>query len=284
MRTLGGEFIGKVNTLSWGKATKCPRIKNACLMANLGSTKVSNGICKLLLPAHLSMLIAKEKRETVMKAEELMENARKICDSLCPDAGIRVHAIGLLDTRCVLHICKKGKEGEGRVFESLDEIGDAFVTQLSESLNAEIDNPWAADAQKTSEATSSNAGVAARPETVADLKSKKRLAEKDGFFQNVNVVHRKEPNGIYTITAMTDNNVSLKQREGDISITCTYEVLLKDWKVYSGKVAQVLEECARDTCSPLFSAEWKATAARGAVAIAMQQTCGDAREGRVREA
>ena len=94
-----------------------------------------------------------------MKSEELMEHARKICDSFCPDAGIRAHAIGLLDTRCVLHICKQGEEGEGRVFDSLDEIGDAFVTQLSESLNAEIDNPWAADARKTPKATSSTAGV-----------------------------------------------------------------------------------------------------------------------------
>ena len=44
LRTVGGEFIGKLNTLSWGKATRCPRIKKACLMANLCSTKVSGGI------------------------------------------------------------------------------------------------------------------------------------------------------------------------------------------------------------------------------------------------
>ena len=54
------EFIAKVNSLRWGKATKCPRVKNVCSMANLGSTKVSDGMFQLLLPAHLNVLVAKE--------------------------------------------------------------------------------------------------------------------------------------------------------------------------------------------------------------------------------
>ena len=46
LRTLGGEIIVKVNSLRWS-AMRCPRVKNACLMTNLASSKVSDGICKL---------------------------------------------------------------------------------------------------------------------------------------------------------------------------------------------------------------------------------------------
>ena len=279
LRTLGGEFIGKLNTIAWGKATKCPRIKNACLMANLGSTKVSDGICKLLLPAHLNMLVSKENREAVLKAEQLMEDARSICDSVCQDAGIRVHALGLLDTRCALHLCKKGKDGEGRVFDSLDEIGDAFVGQLSEALQHSVANPWARSKPQTSPAGSAIDGGAGRPETVGDLKSQQRLAEKEGFVLNANVYHKKEPEQIYTIMEMQADQAVLQQHERDTSTHATYEAFLHEWKVYSGKMAQVLEECTQDTCSPLLVAEWKVAAARGAVAIAMQKHLGKHEKG-----
>ena len=276
LRTLGGEFIGKLNTLSWGKATRCPRIKNACLMANLGSTKVSDGICKLLLPAHLNMLLAKENRELVMKAELLMENARALCDAMIDDSGIRVHALGLLDTRCILFICKKGKEGEGRVFDSLDEIGDAFVAQLADFTKSHIANPWRkAVEEEGAAASSASAPTVASPETVQDLKSQKVLAKKAGFAMHVHVVYKKDPKDIYTITSMNDGHASMILRETDITLETPYEDLLNDWKVYSGKVALVLAECVSETCSPLLSAEWKTMAARGAVAIAMQKYVGE---------
>ena len=50
LRTLGGEYIAMVVSLDWGPAMKCPRVMTACLEGNLASSKVSDGICKLILP------------------------------------------------------------------------------------------------------------------------------------------------------------------------------------------------------------------------------------------
>ena len=138
------------------------------------------------------MLVAKENKDRVMKAETLMEYARKLCDSMIGDPGTRVHVLGLIDTRCILFICKKGKEGEGRVFDSLDEIGDEFVAQLADHTNSHIANPWRTSVEKGSAATSpSSAPTVATPEAGQDLKSQKVLAKKAGFATHVNVVNKK---------------------------------------------------------------------------------------------
>ena len=50
----------------------------------------------------------------------------------------RTYHIGLLDTRCILHICNKGKEGEGRVFDSISAIGDAVFSQLAAAYGIDM--------------------------------------------------------------------------------------------------------------------------------------------------
>lgn len=90
-----------------------------------------------------------------------------------------------------------------------------------------------------SAASAPSASVAPLAETVQDLKCQKKLADKAGFVQGANVVQ--EPKDIYTITGLTDDAVSLDEREGDTPITATHEELLEDWKAHSGKVAQIPE-------------------------------------------
>ena len=66
-----------------------------------------------MLPSHLDSLTKKANKDKVQESEALMENARKLADKLNVPEHLRVKNIGLLDTRCIYHLCKKGKEAEG---------------------------------------------------------------------------------------------------------------------------------------------------------------------------
>ena len=118
------EFIGKVATLKWGKAMSFPYVQNACLMTNLVSPKVSDGICKLLQPSAVSALTSKDNLVKVQEAEQLMQDARKLCDTMAASTPARTRAIGMLDTRCILHILKKHKDANDVAFESINAIGE----------------------------------------------------------------------------------------------------------------------------------------------------------------
>ena len=80
-RALGSEFISKVSGLNFGPGIKNPYVQNACLKANLQSSKVVGGVCKLLLPSHVAALAADKKRALVNSAEKTMEDCRKLCDA-----------------------------------------------------------------------------------------------------------------------------------------------------------------------------------------------------------
>ena len=130
LRALGGEYIGKVAALDWGKSEKYPHVQNACLMANLASPKVSDGICKLIVPSNLSVLMSKDNRAKVVEADRLMADARKLCDAMSVTPSIRIRAVGMLDTRCVTHILKKDKEAEGRTFDAIAEIAKVIFARV----------------------------------------------------------------------------------------------------------------------------------------------------------
>ena len=71
-RALGSEFISRVSGLNFGVGVKLPYLKNACLKANLQSSKVVDGVCKLLYPSHVGALAAEKKRELAKSVEQLM--------------------------------------------------------------------------------------------------------------------------------------------------------------------------------------------------------------------
>ena len=119
LRTLGGEYIANVVSLDWGPAMKCPRVLSACIEGNLASSKVSDGICKLITPGRLDLLTRKTNRSKVLEAEKLMEDARSLCSRLGVADHVRVKKLGLLDSRCIYHICNKGKEAEGKDFNNI---------------------------------------------------------------------------------------------------------------------------------------------------------------------
>ena len=127
-RALGSEFFEKLVSIKFGPTEKYPFLVNAAVQANLISPrgKVVDGYCRLLTPASLALLSHKDNRASVAEAESLMSTCRLFADSLWGrDSSERVKLIGKLDVRLVLHLTKKAKEGEGRVFGSIAEIAEA---------------------------------------------------------------------------------------------------------------------------------------------------------------
>ena len=130
-RILGSEFLNKLATLNFGPSVQFPYTINACIKANLVSppSKLIDGVCKLLMPANLQSLTLKTNRVLVTEAEKLMSDSRKLADVLHLESGARSQLLGKLDVRCILHICKKGKEGENREFKSIGDIAEEHPLQ-----------------------------------------------------------------------------------------------------------------------------------------------------------
>ena len=123
----------KVSSLNWGIGVKMPYVTNACVKANsmAPSDKVIEGlnIAKLITSSHLTQLVHKSLRPSVIAAEALMVDSRQLCDVMQIADLSRIKTIGKLDVRLVLHLLKLGKSGEGRAFASIAEIAQASKFQ-----------------------------------------------------------------------------------------------------------------------------------------------------------
>jgi hypothetical protein len=67
-KTLGGEYIHKVASLTFGPSEAFPYVVHALLKTNLSSKKSVDGICRLLLPSSVSQIASKPARAKVKEA------------------------------------------------------------------------------------------------------------------------------------------------------------------------------------------------------------------------
>ena len=127
-RMMGSDFWRKLSSLSFG-IDRYPYVLNGCIKAGIQSPahKVIDGFCKLAQPSHLSTLASKASRESVISAESIMTDARKLIQSLNVEHATSVTLLGQLDVRAVLHIMKLGKVAEGVEYDSLSAIAEAPV-------------------------------------------------------------------------------------------------------------------------------------------------------------
>ena len=125
-RILGGEFMGKIATMTFGKLALNPYLRVACVELQLGCPPHkmdSTGKCSLLTSAHLKV-IAEHKEAT--KAERILCAARDVlkehANKMTPEGIVEIR--GNLDTRVAAFLAKAGKlTVEGLEFPSLEKIG-----------------------------------------------------------------------------------------------------------------------------------------------------------------
>ena len=134
------EYIAKVASLTWGLAEKHPYVLNAAMATNLASPphRVTDGFCRLLTASTLNALTVPSNREAMKQADKLMADARALCLALGVQHSDRVKCCGKVDVRVVLHLCKKGKEGEGKVFDDIGQIAQAPLHGVTDAAAAHV--------------------------------------------------------------------------------------------------------------------------------------------------
>ena len=125
-KTLGSEFWAKLNGLAWG-ADRRPWVMNAAIKANLASppNMVVDGFCKLISAKQLTGLAHRSNAKLVKECESLMTDARAVSHKLNLTEPQQALILGKLDARCIWHILKCGKAGEGRAFDTVADIAQA---------------------------------------------------------------------------------------------------------------------------------------------------------------
>ena len=193
-----------------------------------------------------------------------MEDARKLCASMQVADSARVKCLGLLDSRCILHLCKKGWEAERRNFDSLSEVADAFVTELSAITDTPIKDafgkvgstPGAAALAGAAVAAPRAAASAAAPKdkvkvalhaaaSVADLKDKGKLAARAGFVPGA-VVRTKKQSGTFTIKAVSDGTAELAMANSSDTKSVDLDDLLAKYRIHKGTETRECAELSKD--------------------------------------
>ena len=130
-RACGAEFWLKLNNLKWGPAQKFPYVCLACVKAHVTSTRVQDGVSKLMQGSTMSALTTKVNRPIVEQAEELMTMARTFAHALGVSHGLveaaRARAIGRMDIRIALFLTKKQNTSpDNKTFDNLVQISEAM--------------------------------------------------------------------------------------------------------------------------------------------------------------
>ena len=291
LRTLGGEFLLKVAGLSFGPTEKKkPLFKNALLEANLQTDKVVDGISKLITPSMVAQASAKSKRPLLKQCEQVMSDARALCATIELPQHHATKFIGQLDVRVVGLFFGKGKDIEGVAFDNIDEISNAFLTDLKKGYTGSMELQMTAvatcdnetdqrgglkrsnasfdlseDAQKEKEEQKENEEDQMAPETVDQMKNLQFQASKQGFVMHAHVYQKTGNSGIvWQIVWIAATNVLCVQvthKMAPRKITVTYDELLTSWALYKKKVAHKMEDM--DSACPRLSAEWAIESARG---------------------
>ena len=146
---------------------------------------------------------------------------------------------------------------------------EVFVKDLETCAGHNITTPaWA---QVTSAAASSS--TTEQIETVDQQHDALLQAAKLGYKKDAYVTFKEDTDGaLWLIKCMAEDKVTLVQRaEGKAIATVSMQVLVKDWRVYKGKVTQELPgwDLSAKRFAPRDSESWLADAAKGACTIAM---------------
>lgn len=195
-------------------------------MASPASKLVGNQ-CRLILPAHLNMLVSKQTRAQALAAEALRANARKLAPDIDIQHAVRVKLIGRLAARVACFLVKRTTEsGESRQYKDLGEIMQSFVDKVAEETGAA-----APQEQQNTQTTEKQTGARVSTEALESVDAMKDMVRQVGKlgFRNNAFVSRKKGDAPETwkITELTQAGATLRQLDHGIP-TFTLELTLED--------------------------------------------------------
>lgn len=198
-KILGVEFLTAVveANLSGSPLEMYPHIRTGLLATNLVSTKIVDGIARLLTKSDVQALAKKEKRQEVKSTESMLgdcwctavdfiEHGHVTFDKVCL-------LLGRLHTRSILHLVGKGKIGpEKRVFDSIGSILQCFRDEFVKSLPEGIKPPTVWSEVKV-DSLSDVASSSAPPNVMlqlGDLSDPVRVCKSLGYEVGKHYVHK----------------------------------------------------------------------------------------------
>ena len=95
-------------------------------------------------PTSLNQLVHKSNAKHVIDAENVMTQARSLCNKLSITGGAKIRAVGKLDVRIIGYLLKKGKDLGGKEYGSTTEIAEVFLEDISKVAGKKI--PFSSEA------------------------------------------------------------------------------------------------------------------------------------------
>ena len=131
-RVIGGELLMELVSFSFGPGQNFPLVKNGIIKAQLVSPpqKILDGVCKLMVPTTLNEFVKKDRKPLLVRVESVLDDARRLCNSLGVDPSKVVKIIGRLDVRAVLFVAKKTMDFENKEYKDVKEIAEAACAHM----------------------------------------------------------------------------------------------------------------------------------------------------------
>jgi len=278
-RKLGEEFVSAVTDVTFLGGKPCRNIRKAFFAANLVSTKLVDGISRLLVKSDVNKVpkMGKEcdaMEKIVADLEEHLAHLLKL-RKLSPEKARDIKFRFMI--RLTTHMCGKGKLSfDARDFESFNEIQLACLNELQDTLGDKSKEPEKLKEKWDVKEADSKAETAA--EVAVDalrIDDPKRVAFEHGGFKIGCVVVEKKgdqklPFEIKDIKA--DGIVNLHQHklaeeQASLNVAVEVGILVQEWRVVKGGVKQfsipknITKSWGFSGCFPHAYAQAKAFAA-----------------------
>ena len=253
-RRQGSDFWSTITELVFDKAgiKKFPYVRTTMHAANLVSTKIVDGICKLITVSDLKGLGQPKKRDTIEKFERLIEEAwaaKQVVEATRVDCTL---AMGRFMLRMALILVDKTKQSpEATQYTSVDDVKAAFFVDMK-ALAAGIDfgcDSWA-DADEPAAANDEVKVVAEQQASLMSFDDQvcpHVLMSAHGF-EVGGLVQQKTNPKIYVIVEVTDDAcVIIRDYDyGRISnatptMSTSVRVLITEWCKYKSNPCTAME-------------------------------------------
>jgi len=244
---LGEDYLRAVTEVQFGPTKKCPHIRTALLAVNLCTSKVVDGVGKLLVKGDVEKL---KKCKEIDCLESTMQTAWDILILQAP-REIMHRLLGRLQCRCVLWATGKGKLGfEKKAYEGgLEEIKRAFIIETSDALRDPIDHPWFTSTATVPGAATPSVGLASATSAFVmptDLSDIAWIAKQAGFEVGGTYYEKLSgaSAGIYILKHIDATDCKLEEysatRPSVMTVTVPYVKLVEAWAPFKGSMQQRL--------------------------------------------
>ena len=258
---LGQEFMQAITELAIpSQMSLFVHLRTAVLAAQLTTTKVVDGIAKLITKADVNSFRSKPMQAAVEQVEGFLDIAWKELQQLEAEnttSEIQTSKLyGLLGIRFVLFLTKKAKWGiDTTEWASLEAIFEAYKAQKNTVVNSCSST---VSTSATPASTSTASGSADAPATIANASNPlwvamQRLAVP--LIVGASYINKQEyPNQLFQLTDLDiggatfkEHNV-LKPSSLQLSVACKLDDL-KKWMEYKGNLQKLIAEVSA-TASP----------------------------------